>query len=387
MKRQRDLTLFLAGDVMTGRGIDQCLPRSTDPLLFEPYVKNAGDYVILAERQSGAISRPLTFTRLWGDALEELNQRRPDVRIINLETAATTANEPWPEKGIHYRMHPDNAALLATAGVDICVLANNHTMDWGRDGLTETIQAVRNQNVTVAGAGPDAASAATPARIDTGSGRLLVFAYTCPCAGTPLSWTPGASTPGVNLLNAPDQAGIARVIREVRAIRCPDDRVIVSIHWGGNWGYDIPVIQQTFARRLIDAGAADIIYGHSSHHPKSMEIYRDRLILYGCGDLINDYEGIGGREEYSEDLPLMYFPRLDAGGALVSLEITPMKIHRFSLCYPPKEAVATLTDRLNHDPNLHTRIQFGVQPRWIQDHIPEEDRHGDRSCLRLVREP
>ena len=77
----------------------------------------------------------------------------------------------------------------------------------------------------------------------------------------------------------------------------PDDLIIVSVHWGSNWGYDVPEEQRRFAHALIDKAGVSVVHGHSSHHPKAIEVYRDRLILYGCGDFLNDYEGIKGYEE------------------------------------------------------------------------------------------
>ncbi|HEV2459949.1 MAG TPA: CapA family protein, partial [Ktedonobacterales bacterium] len=78
------VTLLLCGDVMTGRGIDQILPHPNAPGLHEPYAQSARDYVRLAEAKSGPIARPVDFAAIWGDALAELERRRPDVRIINL---------------------------------------------------------------------------------------------------------------------------------------------------------------------------------------------------------------------------------------------------------------------------------------------------------------
>lgn len=101
--RDASITLALAGDVMTARGIDQILPHPCDPTLHEPYVTSALDYVEMAERRSGPVPRPASFAYPWGDALEELEHRRPQLRIINLETAVTRADRPAP-KGIHYRM-------------------------------------------------------------------------------------------------------------------------------------------------------------------------------------------------------------------------------------------------------------------------------------------
>lgn len=74
----------------------------------------------------------------------------------------------------------------------------------------------------------------------------------------------------------------------------------------------------------------DIVHGHSSHHALGLEVYRDRPIFYGCGDFLNDYEGIGGNEEYRGDLGLMYFATMEpASGKLVRLQLIPTMIKHF----------------------------------------------------------
>ena len=133
------LRLFLCGDVMTGRGIDQVLPVPCKPQLFEHWARSAVDYVELAERASGPIGRGQDAAYPWGHGLEVLREQRPAARMINLETAVTTSEDAQPGKGIHYRMNPANVACLTSAGIDCCVLANNHVLDWGRAGLEETL--------------------------------------------------------------------------------------------------------------------------------------------------------------------------------------------------------------------------------------------------------
>src|SRR3977135_1521224 len=81
--------LFLCGDVMTGRGIDQIMPHPCDPLLHESYVKSSRDYIRLAEQVNGRIPRAVKLSYVWGAALQELTRVQPDVRIINLETSIT----------------------------------------------------------------------------------------------------------------------------------------------------------------------------------------------------------------------------------------------------------------------------------------------------------
>jgi poly-gamma-glutamate synthesis protein (capsule biosynthesis protein) len=158
---------------MAGRGIDQVLPHQSDPLLHERAMSSALHYVELAERANGPIPRPVDFAYVWGDALTELERMSPDVRIVNLETAVTRSDD-WLPKGINYRMHPENVSCLKAAAIDCCALANNHVLDWGRSGLTETLEILQQAGITTAGAGRDAAEAAAPAIQAIGSRKRIV---------------------------------------------------------------------------------------------------------------------------------------------------------------------------------------------------------------------
>lgn len=159
----KDLTLFLCGDVMLGRGIDQILQSPSDPALFEEYARSAIRYVELAEAAHGRIPRHEPPDYVWGDALPIMTNAQIALRIINLETAVTTSAQHWP-KGINYRMHPANVACLQAARVDCCVLANNHVLDWGREGLLETLDTLQRAGIATTGAGRDAAQARSASR-------------------------------------------------------------------------------------------------------------------------------------------------------------------------------------------------------------------------------
>jgi poly-gamma-glutamate synthesis protein (capsule biosynthesis protein) len=326
------LRLFLCGDVMTGRGIDQALPHPVDPVLYEPYVRDAREYVVLAEKAHGPMPRPLSFDYIWGDALHELERASVDLRIINLETAITSEETPWPNKGIHYRMHPLNIGCLSAARISACAMANNHVLDWGYLGLSETLRSLDAIGITHSGAGNNAEEAAAPAVLNIeGKPRVLLFSFGSTTSGIPRDWNATPSRAGVNLLDDLSETTAARVADQMRQLRKPGDLVIASIHWGSNWGYDVPSKQLAFAHSLIEEGVA-IVYGHSSHHVKGIEVFKDRLILYGCGDFLTDYEGISGYEEFRGDLALMYFVELDSQtGQLVSARLVPMQMRRFHL--------------------------------------------------------
>lgn len=351
------LVLFLCGDVMTGRGLDQVLERSVDPGLGEPFVTDARRYVELAERAHGPIPAPVAPSYPWGDALDELDRLKPDLRIANLETAVTAGGTPWEGKGIHYRMHPANVAVLTAAGLDACVLANNHILDFGHEGLRDTLGTLESAGIAAAGAGRSAERAEAPAVLGAtshgdapGAARVLLFAFGSTTSGIPEAWRASDDRPGVSLLPDLSDRTAGRIAERILGARREGDVVVVSVHWGGNWGYRVPREQRRFAHRLIDEGATDIVHGHSSHHAKGIEVYRDRPILYGCGDFLTDYEGIAGYERFRDDLVCMYFVALHpADGALRSLEVAPLRLRRFRLERPPEKDVEWLATTLDRE--------------------------------------
>jgi poly-gamma-glutamate synthesis protein (capsule biosynthesis protein) len=322
--------LALAGDVMLGRGIDQVLPHPGDPALREGWVRDAGDYVELAERRSGRIPRPVDPAWPWGAALPAL--AAADARVLNLETSVTTSDDFWPRKAIHYRMNPANLPCLALADPDVCVLANNHVLDLGRRGLEETLDALAGAGLATAGAGRDADSAGRPAVVDLpGGARLVVVGVAVASSGVPSAWAAGERTSGVFFLPRVGPEAATRVLERVETVRRPGDLVVVSIHWGSNWGDEVEAEQVRFAHALVDGGVA-VVHGHSSHHPRPIELLGGAAVLYGCGDLVNDYEGIPGYEEYRPDLRLLYVAELDAAtGAVEALRLLLFRAHRLTL--------------------------------------------------------
>lgn len=364
------ISLFLCGDVMTGRGIDQILPHPSRPHLFEPYVRSATDYVELAERTTGPIKKPVDFAYVWGDALAELERFRPDVRIANLETSITTSEDAWHGKGIHYRMNPANLPCLIAARLDCCILANNHVMDWGRRGLAETLASLRQAGICVAGAGRNESEASAPASMEVaGRGRVLVHAFAMASSGVPWEWAASKDTGGINFLKDLSSRTADAIARRVRGEKRAGDIVIVSVHWGSNWGFEIPQEQRAFAQRLIETAEVDVVHGHSSHHVKGIEVYRQRPIVYGCGDFLNDYEGIGGHEAYRSDLSLMYFPTIDAStGRLLRFALSPTRIGRFQVNRAPEEAVCWLIRTLNREgKKLGTQVERQADDTLLLD--------------------
>jgi poly-gamma-glutamate capsule biosynthesis protein CapA/YwtB (metallophosphatase superfamily) len=155
---------------------------------------------------------------------------------------------------------------------------------------------------------------------------------------------------GVNLLEDLSEKTLGRIAVRVREFKQQGDLVIASIHWGGNWGYFIPPEQTEFAHRLIEEAGVNIVHGHSSHHARGIEVYQGRLILYGCGDFLNDYGGISGYESFRGDLALMYLANMDpATGKLRGLTMTPVRIKRLKLNSARREDALWLRDTLTRE--------------------------------------
>jgi poly-gamma-glutamate capsule biosynthesis protein CapA/YwtB (metallophosphatase superfamily) len=325
-----DVVVFLTGDVMTGRAIDQILPHPGDPNLREPVVSDARTYIRLAENTNGGIPAPVDFAWPWGEALQLLDDLAPDVRLINLETSITAGGKFAPHKAVHYRMHPDNVGCLTAIRPDVCALANNHILDFGYEGLADTLRALRESGINCAGAGVDVEQAQRSAVVALPDGRRVVIAsWGMGSSGIPRGWAATDRRPGVAMIPDMSDSSAAEVARRVCDEKREDDVTIVSVHWGSNWGYDVESSQIRFAHKLIDEGV-DIVHGHSSHHPRPIEVYRDKLILYGCGDTIDDYEGIGTYESFRHELRLLYFASIRCG-TLSALRMVPMRMRRMRL--------------------------------------------------------
>ena len=176
---------------------------------------------------------------------------------------------------------------------------------------------------------------------------MLVFAIALTSSGVPREWAAAANRAGVCLVADLSGASADGFAQRIRAQRRPADIVIASIHWGDNWGYQVSASQRRFAEYLVEHAGVSIVHGHSSHHPRPLQRYRDALILYGCGDYLNDYEGIDGHEQYRPWLTLAYLATIDnASGKLSRLAMATFRLSRFQLRHAGAEERRWLSDKL-----------------------------------------
>ena len=308
------ISLALIGDVMLGRKVDEALKDHMRP--EEP----------------------------WGDVMPLL--KTADLRIINLECAITDNEQPWTRtpKVFHFRAKPSAIETLRTARVDVCSLANNHTLDFEEQGLLDTLKHLEAAGIRHAGAGRNQNEAADPAILTVRVGRthrvaLLAFTNNEP------PFAAGTDRPGTNYLPVSlDPSVLGRVERAVADVReMGVDTVIFSNHWGPNMVQRPNEIFRRFARAVIDRGV-DIYYGHSAHVFQGVEIYRGKPILYDTGDFIDDY---AVNSELRNDWSFLFQVSVE-GGRFERLDLTPVKLSYARVDLATSGEREAILDRMEH---------------------------------------
>lgn len=201
-----------------------------------------------------------------------------DLRCCNLECAVASSGVAIPKR-YSFRADPSLTREVLHAGkIDIVSLANNHTFDFGRSALTETMRKMKHNDIHTVGAGVGRPGALTPCRIIKNGLKLSFIAYTW--------WTPEGYLPsetGIDLATLDETTLVA----ELHKAKQQTDLLIVSFHWGTEYAPAPSAYQQRIAHLAIDAGA-DLILGHHPHVAQAMEIYHNRPIFYSLGNCIFD---------------------------------------------------------------------------------------------------
>jgi poly-gamma-glutamate synthesis protein (capsule biosynthesis protein) len=298
---------------------------------------------------------------LWGDYLGMYIMPPPDLRLLNIETAVTKSidNKDLPMwKSIRYHMHSDNyetamRGFLSHGGEQpaspvIVNFGNNHAMDYGRQALEQEsiplFEQLKSDSFQTVGVGRNLQEASRPAKISCKSTSIQVFAFSSGCSGTPSDWWATENRAGLvglpSLYSEKDVKSAMKIAKATfdRSPKPESGLRIVSIHWGPNWAMKGETTEElaarrSFAHRLIDECGVDLIYGHSSHHARGIEVYKNKLILYGTGDIINDYEGFEnpGEERYVR-LGGIYLADINrVSGDFEELRVVPTFMNRLRL--------------------------------------------------------
>jgi poly-gamma-glutamate capsule biosynthesis protein CapA/YwtB (metallophosphatase superfamily) len=291
---------------MLGRGVDRFLS------LFYSYKQS---HPVVVEK----VLVPEPF--IWGNVLPYFNDA--SLRIINLETSITEHIKKWPGKSYNYKMKPENARCLTEAKIDYCSLANNHILDYDYFGMEDTTRVLDSLNIKWSGVGGNIEEAMKPAILKFDGYSMACFSF----SDHPENWKVKDHVAGINFLNTNsfDNNEMNKIAAEIAKVRNNVDFVSVSIHWGPNYEWKPTNVIQQIAHFLIDNSDVDLIHGHSSHHIQGIEIYKKKVIAYGCGDFIDDY---ALSDEYRNDLGFIYLLTINEDKkSWNKLELIPTKIH------------------------------------------------------------
>jgi len=203
-----------------------------------------------------------------------------DVTIVNLETAVTDRGTP-ADKSFVFRAPASTLPALAQAGVDVISLANNHGLDFGRQGLTDTLAAARAAGMPLVGLGEDEEAAYAPHVVEVRGQRIAVLAATQVLDGQYVdAWTARDDSPGMASAKRVD-----RLVEEVRRARADADTVVVHLHWGQERNPCPLPRQQELAQQLVDAGA-DVVVGEHAHVLLGGGMLGGAYVDYGLGNFV-----------------------------------------------------------------------------------------------------
>ncbi len=326
----RIFKLNFVGDVMLGRLIDQLFPTHVD----EPEdAAHAANFV-----RSRPQLKTYNHSTPWGTTHSLFLSG--DLNLINLETSVTTTSNKWPDKVFNYRMHPNNIAALNAARIDYASCANNHTLDFCEEGLVNTVRTLKREGIAFAGAGESRDEATRPAvlqlprrcnvkgekPVEASDSSHQVHVYSA--SDHPQDWE---SVPSFHLIDysSSTRARLKQLLIQSNKTTPSPSLKVFSVHWGPNYSWHPSANIRSLAHFLVDECGVDIIHGHSSHHIQGVEVYKRSLIIYGCGDFVDDY---ALDEEYRNNMSAVWRVDVEEDGMKLKpkrLEVFPTVIRAF----------------------------------------------------------
>jgi poly-gamma-glutamate synthesis protein (capsule biosynthesis protein) len=253
------------------------------------------------------------FTYVWGDTIDII--KRADFSLINLECAISSRGKEWDKtfKLFHFRANPDAIKVLNSASIDYTSLANNHVLDYDSEALLDTINFLKENNISHSGAGVNLKQAMKAAFIEKkiklcanndadyeqandnnikNTIRIAVISLT----DNEPEWEAKCDSAGINYIpiSLDPEEYYYRLKNCIEEARRESDLLIVSSHVGPHFRETPSTEYVNFVHKIIDFGA-DIYWGHSNHMPQGIEIYKpnnnknSKIIIYDSGDFIDDY--------------------------------------------------------------------------------------------------
>lgn len=209
-----------------------------------------------------------------------------DIAFVNLESPLSNSGARIPGKGIWFRSDPCFGEKLATAGIDVVSLANNHILDYGESAFSDTVDVLRANGIAGCGGGADMWEARRPVLLRKNGITFAFLGYSefaeiYWSVTHPVRFLAGVNKPGVAPANA------AMVSEDVARAKRIADHVVVSFHWGDEYVHMPADRQVSLAHTAIDAGAS-LAIGHHPHVLQPVEVYHGGIIFYSLGNFVFD---------------------------------------------------------------------------------------------------
>ncbi|WP_373232855.1 CapA family protein [Cohnella sp.] len=201
-----------------------------------------------------------------------------DITAGNLESSITTRGTAAENKQYLFRAPPETLPAIKEAGFDYLSLANNHSMDYGWEGLSDTMDSLDDIELQHSGSGNDDVEAFTPAYIER-KGITVAFVSVTRVVPEP-SWKADRNHAGVAEAYSPNRA-----VGAIKEAKKNADLVVVMVHWGEERS-EKPIAHQTdLGHRFVDAGA-DLVVGSHPHVLQGIEAYKGKWIAYSLGNFV-----------------------------------------------------------------------------------------------------
>jgi poly-gamma-glutamate capsule biosynthesis protein CapA/YwtB (metallophosphatase superfamily) len=273
VKGRLGLVVVIVSVALTGCGRALAQPASTGPAAGpEVTLAFAGD-VHFMKRTADLLANPATA---FGPITATLSAA--DLAMANLETPITDRGTAEPKRYLFRAGRPAVEAIRA-AGIDAVSLANNHTLDYGRVGLADTIDAAKAGGLVTFGAGNNRDQAFTPWRTTVRGVRIAVFGFS-QVDDLANRWAATDIQPGIAMA-----FDVKRAVAAVTAARADSDLVIVFPHWGTEGSSCVNGDQKRLAAKLAAAGA-DIIVGAHAHVLQGSGWLNHTYVAFGLGNFL-----------------------------------------------------------------------------------------------------
>jgi poly-gamma-glutamate capsule biosynthesis protein CapA/YwtB (metallophosphatase superfamily) len=287
--------------------------------------------------------------------------KQADMTLINLECAITTSQQRWPgrPKAFYFGAPPEAVLSLGGAGVDLVSLANNHILDYGEEGLGDTLRLLQEQKIGFAGAGRNLREARRPSLRERKGIRFGMVAY----CDHQEDFSAEEDRTGMAYLDLRDRGeALIQMRKSLDQMKEANvDWPILSLHWGPNSVHRPSAEFVEIAHAAIDLGYT-ILFGHSAHIFHGVEIYRGRPIFYSAGDLVDDYYV---DPELKNDHQLL-FEIETKGGALQRIRFHPVFIMNCQTQHANPEQSEYIASRIVRlSAEMGTEVQQKDGQIWI----------------------